>query len=191
MMRILAIVLSVLALVSAHPLIQETNDLEIIAKNILSNISSHLNANQTLNEFLSKTDINKRPENELKANDGLIITEAIGSLGATVVLVRSGQKSVKISNVYGLGAGAVANINGGKNGRKNVDEKQEVKTITESLYEKYMKSLDSKDSSVGLLVLAEGLNAGEAVIATREGWLDVKGASGFRLGSYTEVSTKG
>ncbi|CAG2109065.1 unnamed protein product [Medioppia subpectinata] len=37
MMRILAIVLSVLALVSAHPLIQETNDLEIIAKNILSN----------------------------------------------------------------------------------------------------------------------------------------------------------
>ncbi|CAG2119490.1 unnamed protein product [Medioppia subpectinata] len=188
MMRILAIVLSVLALVSAHPLIQETNDLEIIAKNILSNISSHLNANQTLNEFLSKTSINKKPENELKANDGLIITEAIGSLGATVVLVKSGQKSVKISNVYGLGAGAVANINGGKNGNKNVDEKQEVKTITEPLYEKYMKSLDSKDSSAGLLVLAEGLNAGEAVIATREGWLDVKGASGFRLGSYTEIS---
>ncbi|CAG2114765.1 unnamed protein product, partial [Medioppia subpectinata] len=178
-------------LVSAHPLIQETNDLEIIAKNILLNISGHLNANQTLNEFLSKTDINKRPETELKANDGLIITEAIGSLGATVVLVRSGQKSVKISNVYGLGAGAVANINGGKNGNKNVDEKQEVKTITEPLYEKYMKSLDSKDSSAGLLVLAEGLNAGEAVIATREGWLDVKGASGFRLGSYTEISTRG
>ncbi|CAG2118496.1 unnamed protein product, partial [Medioppia subpectinata] len=120
-----------------------------------------------------------------------IITEAIGSLGATVVLVKSGQKSVKISNVYGLGAGAVANINGGKNGRKNVDEKQEVKTITKPLYEKYMKSLDSKDSSAGLLVLAEGGNAGEAVIATREGWLDVKGASGFRLGSYTEISTRG
>ncbi|CAG2110331.1 unnamed protein product [Medioppia subpectinata] len=187
MMRILAIVLSVLALVSAHPLIQETNDLEIIAKNILSNISGHLNANQTLNDFLSKTSINKRSENELKANDGLIVTEAIGSLGATVVLVRSGQKSVKISNVYGLGAGAVANINGGK----NVDEKQEVKTITKPLYEKYMKSLNSKDSSAGLLVLAEGLNAGEAVIATREGWLDVKGASGFRLGSYTEVSISG
>ncbi|CAG2121516.1 unnamed protein product, partial [Medioppia subpectinata] len=51
-----------------------------------------------------------------------------------------------------------------------------------------MKSLSSKDSSAGLLVLAEGGNAGEAVIATREGHLDVKGASGFRLGSYTEVS---
>ncbi|CAG2113448.1 unnamed protein product [Medioppia subpectinata] len=96
-----------------------------------------------------------------------------------------------VGNVYGLGAGAVADINGGKNGNKNVDEKQEVKTITEPLYEKYMKSLSSKDSSAGLLVLAEGLNAGEAVIATREGWLDVKGASGFKLGSYTEISTRG
>ncbi|CAG2110213.1 unnamed protein product, partial [Medioppia subpectinata] len=119
------------------------------------------------------------------------LMEGIGAIGALKVTVSSGKKSLTISNVYGLGAGAVQDINGGKNGRKNVDEKQEVKTITEPLYEKYMKSLSSKDSSNGLLVLAEGLNAGEAVIATREGWLDVKGASGFKLGSYTEVSTSG
>ncbi|CAG2110713.1 unnamed protein product, partial [Medioppia subpectinata] len=126
-----------------------------------------------------------------KANDGFLIVEGIGAIGALKVTVSSGKKSLTISNVYGLGAGAVADINGGKNGNKNVDEKQEVKTITEPLYEKYMKSLSLKDSSNGLLVLAEGLNVGEAVIATREGWLDVKGASGFKLGSYTEISTRG
>ncbi|CAG2109373.1 unnamed protein product [Medioppia subpectinata] len=124
----------------------------------------------------------------LGAGAVFLIVEGIGAIGALKVTVSSGKKSLTISNVYGLGAGAVQDINGGKNGRKNVNEKQEVKTITEPLYEKYMKSLSSKDSSNGLLVLAEGLNAGEAVIATREGWLDVKGASGFRLGSYTEVS---
>ncbi|CAG2112302.1 unnamed protein product, partial [Medioppia subpectinata] len=172
------------ALVSAH-------DLESIARNVLKDISVNLDSNQTLNEFLSKTSINKRPETQLKANDGFLIVEGIGAIGALKVTVSSGKKSLTISNVYGLGAGAVQDINGGKNGRKNVDEKQEVKTITEPLYKKYMKSLSTKESSNGLLVLAEGLNAGEAVIATREGWLDVKGASGFKLGSYTEISTSG
>ncbi|CAG2110715.1 unnamed protein product [Medioppia subpectinata] len=180
MMKILVAFVSVVALVSAH-------DLESIARNVLKDISVNLDSNQTLNEFLSKTDVNKRPETQLKSNDGFLIVEGIGAIGALKVTVSSGKKSLTISNVYGLGAGAVADING----RKNVDEKQEVKTITEPLYEKYMKSLSSKDSSNGLLVLAEGLNAGEAVIATREGWLDVKGASGFKLGSYTEISTSG
>ncbi|CAG2110664.1 unnamed protein product, partial [Medioppia subpectinata] len=125
----------------------------------------------------------------LKSNQ--LLVERIGAIGALKVTVSSGKKSLTISNVYGLGAGAVADINGGKNGRKNVDEKQEVKTITEPLYKKYMNSLSTKDSSAGLLVLAEGGNAGEAVIATREGHLDVKGASGFKLGSYTEISARG
>ena len=98
-----------------------------------------MNTNQTLNAFLAKTDVKSRDVNELKKNDGLVILEGIGTIGATTILVSSGRRSVTINNIYGLGAGAVAVINGGKNGVKEVDEKQEVNGITKPLYEKCMQ----------------------------------------------------
>ena len=54
-----------------------------------------------------------------------------------------------------------------------------------------VKSVADKEGGVGVLVVAEGGNAGEAVVATNEGHLVAKGASGFRFGTYTEVTKRG
>ncbi|XP_054157037.1 uncharacterized protein LOC128955394 [Oppia nitens] len=171
--------------------VSQKNNLEETADNVISNIDTHFGGKSGQNSLQVRDFIHDLDNKSHKKSQKGYYGEGVGAGGVLSIQVYYDNKNVNISSLYGLEAGALIGYKAEHNSADNNEDKEStIKQMSETLYDKYVKSIADKKGSEGILFVAGGEGKGESLVATRDGYLATGALSGFKLGSLTKVQSK-
>ncbi|XP_054157053.1 uncharacterized protein LOC128955410 [Oppia nitens] len=168
------------------------NDLNETANHMLSNIDCQFGGkkgqnNLKTNDFIHNLNNNSNKKSQNSGYYGV----GVGAGGVLSIQVYNGNNNVNISSLYGLRAVGLSGYKSEHNSALSNENKElKAKQMSQTLSNKYVNPITDKKGSLGILFAAEGEAKGEALVATRDGYLASGTYGAFQLGALTDVSTK-
>lgn len=162
-------------------------NLDQTANHVLSNIDTHFGGklgqnSLNVNNFIDNLD------NKSHKKSGFL-GAGVGAGGVLAVQVYNGKHNVNITSLYGLEAGALVGYKAEANSADDTNEST-LKQMSQSLYDKYVKSIAENKGSEGVLFVAGAEEKGGSLVATKDAYLGAGALGAFKLGSLTQVKWK-